>query len=112
MTTKRTKWCLVEVEGSLEKFPRTNPWIESGLMEKIEGEFSLWQKKIPKVWWKDGVDAGKNCQEVVHERANSLFCQVLAMHVQWDKLEFFVSLEGDFFLVFHPGFVVKNLEVH
>jgi hypothetical protein len=49
-TTNWTKWHLVEVKGPLEKFPRTNPWIESGLMEKIEGEFSLWQKKVPKVW--------------------------------------------------------------
>ncbi len=48
-TTNQIKRCLVEVEGPLEKFPCTNPWIESGLMEKIEGEFSLWQKKVPKV---------------------------------------------------------------
>ncbi len=70
-TTNRTKWRLVEVKGPLEKFTRTNPWIESGLTEKIEGEFSLWQKKVPKVWWKGRVNAGKNCQEVVLERANS-----------------------------------------
>jgi hypothetical protein len=72
-TTNRTKWRLVEVKGPLEKFPLTNPWIESGLMEKIEGEFSLWQKKVPKVWWKGGVYAGKNCQEVVLEHANGAF---------------------------------------
>jgi hypothetical protein len=70
-TTNWTKWRLVEVERPLEKFPHTNPWIESGLMEKIEGEFSLWQKKILQVWWKGQVDAGKNYQEVVLERANS-----------------------------------------
>jgi hypothetical protein len=46
-TTNRTKWCLVEVKGPLEKFPRNNPWIEHGLTEKIEGEFSLGQKKVP-----------------------------------------------------------------
>jgi hypothetical protein len=83
-TTNRTKWRLVEIEGPLEKFPCSNPWIESGLMEKIEGEFSLWQKKVPKVWWKGRVDAGKNCQEVVLEYANSAFSPVLAMHVRWD----------------------------
>ncbi len=49
-TTNQTKRCLVEVKGPLEKFPCTNPLIESGLTEKIEGEFSLWQKKVPKVW--------------------------------------------------------------
>ncbi len=41
VTTNRTKWRPVEVEAPLEKFPHTNPLIESGLMEKIEGEFSL-----------------------------------------------------------------------
>ena len=39
--TNRAKRRLVEVKGALEKFPCTNPWIESGLTEKIEGEFSL-----------------------------------------------------------------------
>jgi hypothetical protein len=81
VTINRTKWHLIEVEGVLEKFPRTNPWIESVLMEKIEGEFSLWQKKVPKVRWKGGVNAGKNCQEVVLERANSAFCLFLVIHV-------------------------------
>jgi hypothetical protein len=49
VTNNLTKWRLVEVEGPLEKFPCTNPWIESGLMEKIEGKFSLQQKKVSKV---------------------------------------------------------------
>jgi hypothetical protein len=40
-TTNRAKQCLVEVKGPLEKIPRANPWIERGLLEKIEGEFSL-----------------------------------------------------------------------
>ncbi len=94
-TTNQTKWHLVEDEGPLEKFPCTNPWIESGLMKEIEGEFSLWQKKVPQVRWKGGVDAGKNCQEVVLEHANSAFSPVLAMHVRWDGLEFCFPLEGD-----------------
>jgi hypothetical protein len=111
-TTNQTKWSLVEVEGTLEKFPRTNPWIEHGLMEKIEGEFSLWQKKVPKVRWKCGVNAGRNCKEVVLERANSAFSPVLSMHVRWDKLESCIPLEGDCFLVCRAGLVVKNLEVH
>jgi hypothetical protein len=80
-TTNWTKWRLVEVKGPLEKLPHTNPWIENGLMQKIEGEFSLWQKKVLKVWWKGGVNASKNFQEVVLERANSTFSLVLAMHV-------------------------------
>jgi hypothetical protein len=96
----------------LDKFPCTNPWIEQGLTEKIEGEFSLWQKKVPKVWWKCGVDAGKNCKEVVLERANSTFSPVLVIHNQWDKLEFCIPLEGDCFLVRCAGLVVENLEVH
>jgi hypothetical protein len=92
MTTNRTKSHLVEVEGPLEKFPHTNPWIEHGLAEKIEGEFSLWQKKIPMVRWKGEVEDGKNCQELVLERANSALSPVLAMHVRWDKLDFFHSI--------------------
>jgi hypothetical protein len=111
-TTNQTKWHLVEVKGPLEKFPCTYPWSECGLTDKIEGEFSLWQKKVPKVWWKGRVNAGKNCQEMVLECANSMFSLVLAMHVWWDKLEFCVPLEGDCFLVCRAGLVVKNLEVH
>jgi hypothetical protein len=42
-TTNQTKQCLVEVKGPLEKFPCPNPWIERGLPEKVEDEFSLWQ---------------------------------------------------------------------
>jgi hypothetical protein len=81
-------------------------------MEKIEGEFSLWQKKVPKVRGKGGVNAGKNCQEVVLELANSAFSLVLAMHVWWDKLEFCIPLEGDCFFLCHAGLIVKNVEVH
>jgi hypothetical protein len=73
---------------------------------------SLWQKKVPKVWWKGGVDAGKNCQEVVLERANSAFSPVSAMHVWSDKLEFCIPLEGDCFLVFCTVFVLEKLEIH
>jgi hypothetical protein len=87
-TTNWTKWCLVEVEGTLEKFPCANPWIEHGLTEEIEGEFSLWQKKVSKVRGICGVNAGQYCQEMVLECANSAFSLVLLMHIQWDKLEF------------------------
>jgi hypothetical protein len=110
-TTNWTKWSLVEVEGTLEIFPCTNPWVEHGLREKIEGEFSLWQKKVPEVRWKCKVDAGQNCKEVVLERANSALSLVLGMHVRWDKLEFCIPFEGDCFLVCRAGLVVKNLEV-
>jgi hypothetical protein len=50
-------------------------------------------EKVPKLQWKGGVDAGKNCQEVVLEHANSAFSPVLAMHVRWDKLEFAFHLK-------------------
>jgi hypothetical protein len=86
-TTSRTKWCLVEVKGTLEKFPCTNPWIEHGLAEKIEGEFSLWQKKVPKVWGKCGVDASQYCQEIVLERAiagSARFWQCISGGTSWD----------------------------
>jgi hypothetical protein len=111
-TTNLTRRCLVEVEEPMEKFPCTNPWIESGLMEMIEGDFSLWQKKVPKIQWKGAVNIGKNSQKVVLECENSAFSLVLGMHVRWDKLEFCTPLEDDCFFVFRAGFVVKNLEVH
>jgi hypothetical protein len=100
------------VESCLEKFPHSYPWIERGLTEKIEGELSLWQKKVPKVRWKSKVDASQNCQEMVLDCANSVFSLVLVMHIRWDKLEFCIPLEGDCFFVCHAGLVVKNLEVH
>jgi hypothetical protein len=111
-TTNWTKWCLVEVKGPLEKFPRANPWIEQGLQEKIEGEFSLWQKKVPKVWGKCRINASQYCKEVVLERANSAFVPVAAMHTWRNKLELGIPLEGDSFLVCLAALVVKNLEVN
>ncbi len=80
--------------------------------EKIEGEFSLWQKKVPKIQGKFGVNAGQYCKEVVLERANSTFSPVLAMHFWWDKLEFGVPLEGDGFFVCRNGLIVEDLEVN
>ncbi len=38
------KWCFVEVKGPLKELPCTDPRVESGLPEEIEGEFSLWEK--------------------------------------------------------------------
>ncbi len=112
MKTNQTKWCLVDVKGTLEKYPRANPWIERGLTEKIEGEFSLWQKKVPTVWGKCGVNAGQYCQEMVLEHVNSAFSPVLAMHIWWDKLEFCIPLEDDGFFVCCAGLVAENLEVN
>jgi hypothetical protein len=111
-TTNRAKQCLVEVNGPLEKFPHADPWIEPGLPEEIEGEFSLWQKKVPKVRGKCRVDASQYFKEVVLECANSMFSPVLAVHIWQDKLGLGVSLEGDGFLVCHAGLVVKDLEVN
>jgi hypothetical protein len=81
VTTNQTKRCLVEVKSPLEKFPHANPLIERGLLEKIEGEFSLWQKMVPNVRGKCRIIAGQKCKEVVLERANSTFSPVLVMHI-------------------------------
>ncbi len=80
-TTNWTKQSFVKVEGSLEKFPRTDPWIECGLPKKIEGEFSMWQKKVPKVQGSCGINAGQYFKEVILEGANSTFSLVAAMHI-------------------------------
>jgi hypothetical protein len=111
-TTNWTKWCLVEVKAPFEKFPHANHWIEHGLPEKIEGEFSLWQRKVPKVRGKCRVNAGQYCKEVVLEHVNSVFGPVLAMHIWWDKLEVGIPLEGDGFFVCRAGLIVEDLEVN
>ncbi len=80
--------------------------------EKIEGEFSLWQKKVPKVWGKCGVEVSQYCKEVVLECVDSMFNPVLVMHIWWDKLEFGAPLEGNGFFVCCAGLVVKDLEVN
>ncbi len=82
------------------------------MAEKIEGEFSLWQKKVPTVWGKCEVDASQFCQEMVLERANSAFSPVLAMHIWWDKLEFGIPLEGDGFFLCRTGLIIEDLEVN
>jgi hypothetical protein len=30
-------------------------------MKKIEGEFGLWEKEVPKEGWKCSIDAGQDC---------------------------------------------------
>jgi hypothetical protein len=82
------------------------------LPEKIEGEFSLWQKKVPEVQGKCRVNAGQYYKEVVLECANSMFSPVLAIHIWWDKLEFGIPLESNGFFVCHAGLVVEDLEVN
>ncbi len=111
-TSDETKWCLVEVNGPLEKIPCANPWIEHGLPKKIEGEFSLWQKKVPKVRGKCGVNASQYCKKVVLEHADCALSPVLAMHIWWDKIEFGVPLEGDGFFVCRAGIFAEDLEVN
>jgi hypothetical protein len=39
-TTNWPKWRLIEIEGPLKKFPCTDPRVESGMSEEIEGKFS------------------------------------------------------------------------
>ena len=56
--------------------------------EKVEGEFSLWHKKVPKVGGKYGIDAGQYCKELFLECANSAFTPVAAMQIWQDKLEY------------------------
>ena len=82
------------------------------MTKKIEGEFGLWEKEIPKVGWKCGIDSCQDCQEVVLECVNGTLRPILAMHVQGDELEFGVSLEGDGFFVCQAGFVIQDLEIN
>ncbi len=111
-TTNWTQWCLVEIKGPLKELPCTDPRVDRGLMQQIEGEFGLWEKEVPKVGWKYSIDAGQDCQEVVLEGANSALCLIAAMHVRGDKLEGGIPLEGDGFFVSQAGFVIQDLEIN
>ncbi len=80
--------------------------------KKIEGKFGLWEKEIPKVGRKCGIDVGQDCQEVVLEGANGALRLITVMHVQGDELEFGVPLEGEGFFVRQAGFVIQDLEIN
>jgi hypothetical protein len=82
------------------------------LPKKIEGKFSLWEKEIPQVRRKSGIDPCQDCQEVVVEGANGALRPITAMHVQGDELEFGVPLEGDGFFVCQASFVIQDLEIN
>jgi len=79
-TTNWTQWHLVEIKRPLKEFPSTDLRIQSGLPKKIEGKFSLWEKEIPKVGRKSGIDSCQDCQEVVLECVNDALHPITAMH--------------------------------
>jgi hypothetical protein len=83
VTTNWAKRCLVEVKGTLEKIPRTDPWVKQCLAKKIEGEISLWKEKVPKVRGKHGINAGQNCKEVVLEHSAWLW-QCISGVTSWN----------------------------
>ncbi len=64
-----------------EKIQFTDPRVEIGLLEEIEGKFSLREKEVPKVRWKGRIDTGQDCQEVVLERGNGALCLIVVMDV-------------------------------
>jgi hypothetical protein len=111
-TTNWTQRRLVEIEWPLKEFPSTDPRVQSGLPKKIEGKFGLWEKEIPQIRWKSGIDPCQDCQEVVLEGANGALRTITTMHIRGDELEFGVPLEGDGFFVRHAGFVIQDLEIN
>jgi hypothetical protein len=60
LATYRPQRHLVKVKGTLEILPSTDPWVEHGLPEEIEGQFSLWKQQVPEIRGKCGVHA---CQD-------------------------------------------------
>ena len=56
-TTNWTQRRLVEIERPLKEFPSTDPRVQIGLPKKIEGKFCLWEKEIPQVGRKSGIDS-------------------------------------------------------
>ena len=77
------------------------------MTQKIEGKFSLWQKEIPKVGKKNGINVRQDSQAVVLEGANGVLHLITAMHIRGEELEFGVPLEGDGFFVCRAGFVSR-----
>ena len=75
------------------------------MTKKIEGEFGLWEKEVPKVRWKRRIDTSQDCQVVVLEGVNGSLCPIAAMHVRGNKLEGGIPLEGDGFFVRQVGFI-------
>ena len=111
-TSNWAKWHLVEIKWPLKEFPCTDPRVERGLAQKIEGKFGLWEKEVPQVGWKGRINSGLNCKEVVFECANGALCPIAAMHVRGNKLEGGIPLECDGFFVSRAGFVIQDLEIN
>jgi len=112
LTTNWTQGRLVEIERPLKEFPSTDPRVQRGLPKKIEGKFGLWEKEIPQVGRKSGINPCQDCQEVVLEGANGALCLITVMHVRGDELECGVPLEGDGFFVRRAGFVIQDMEIN
>jgi hypothetical protein len=108
-TTNWTQRRLVEIERPLKEFPSTDPRVQRGLPKKIEGKLGLWEKEIPQVGRKSGINS---CQDWVLEGANGALRLIRAMHVRGDELECGVPLEGDGFFVSRAGFVIQYLEIN
>ena len=49
---------------------------------------------------------------MVLEGVNGLLCSIAAMHVQGNKLEGGIPLEGDGFFLRQAGFVIQDLEIN
>jgi hypothetical protein len=103
---------MLKLKGPLKELPSTDPGVECGLLEEIEGKSSLWEKEIPKVRWKECMDAGQDCQEVVLECENGALRPIAAMHVWRDQLEGGVPLKGDCLFISRAGFVIQDLEIN
>ncbi len=97
-TTYRSEGLLVEVKGTLEILPRSDPRVESGLPKEIEGQYCLWEKQVPEIRGKHRVYPCQDRQEVALEGADGTLCPIPAVHVRGDKLELGFLLDGDGFL--------------
>jgi len=83
-TTSWTQGGLVEIKRPLKEFPSTDPRNQSGLPKKIEGKFGLWEKEIPQIRRKSGINPCQDCQEVVLEGVNGVLRPITAVHVRGD----------------------------
>jgi hypothetical protein len=74
-TTKWAEQYLVEVKGTLEKFPCTDHWVKQRLVEKIEGELSLWRRRYQRY--------GGNMESMLARIVRKWSLNVQMVHFAW-----------------------------
>ena len=105
-TTNQPQRHSVEVKGTLEILPSADSWVENGLPEAIEGQFSLWEKQGPEIRGKHRIHSCQDRKEVAFEGVDGTLRSIPAVHVRGNNLELGFPLDSDGLLVRGVSFVV------